>query len=142
MSLVEKQLKELMIDSMCEDEIQELNKQLSNRICKLRHERENKKSQELVGKCFKYLNSYSHGEDWWLYKKVIAACGEHVTCRLFQQTAKGEFILEESQRHASSNLGQEITSEEYDQAAIDFLNEAYEVIRDQPRPEEKDGEHC
>lgn len=29
------------------------------------------KIKKLIGKCFKYRNSYGQGEDWWMYIKVV-----------------------------------------------------------------------
>ncbi len=53
-------------------------KELREQIGKLREEEYEiekaeriKQNKGLVGKCFKYLNSYGSSEKWWLYTKVL-----------------------------------------------------------------------
>lgn len=68
-----------MDGSKLEGELQKLDK----RMGKLRTRRANIESRyldacarpklrKLVGKCFKYRNSYGSGESWWMYARVIS----------------------------------------------------------------------
>jgi hypothetical protein len=54
------------------------------------------KAQALVGKCFKYRNSYFFGRRrrGWIYKRIVAAAGEHVISDTFE--VQGETKLEVS----------------------------------------------
>ena len=45
---------------------------------KLLTEIENEEGKKLVGKCFKFRNSYGSGEKWWLYSKIVGADSEWV----------------------------------------------------------------
>jgi hypothetical protein len=69
------------------------------------------KAQALVGKCFKSRNSYSYGRRrrGWIYKRVIAAVGEHILSDTFeiQGETKVEIVfgeLDYVSRYANSNL--------------------------------------
>ncbi len=49
-----------------------LNK-LANEILKEEEKIAGEKAKHLIGKCYKYLNSYSGSEKWWLYVKIISS---------------------------------------------------------------------
>ena len=69
------------------------------------------KAQALVGKCFKSRNSYSYSRRrrGWIYKRVIAAVGEHILSDTFeiQGETKIEIVFSEIDyvsRYANSSL--------------------------------------
>ena len=47
------------------------------------------KLRKLIGRCFKYLNSYGSGEKWWLYVKVVSLNESDLSFRTveFQHTS-------------------------------------------------------
>src|SRR3990167_10109433 len=57
-----------------------------------------KKQQEtdnraLVGRHFKYRNSYSGSRQWWMYTKVLAVRGSKLMCHEFQTTCDGKIEI-------------------------------------------------
>ena len=48
-----------------------------------------KKRLPMVGKCFKFLNSYGSDKKWWLYIKVLRLDGVHFIYFMFEKTSSG-----------------------------------------------------
>ena len=48
----------------------------------------------LLGKCFRYRNSFSGDNHWWLYVKVIGAEDGYVVVHKFERRGNGEFLLD------------------------------------------------
>lgn len=75
-----------------------------------------KRNAALVGRCFRYRNSYScpePWEKWWLYVKVTGVRGNYLETFRFQDDLQGHIEIE-SQSWSSPNLvGEEITLEEF-----------------------------
>lgn len=57
-----------------EEKKKKLNK-LANEILKEEEQVASAVSKSLVGRCYKYHNSYSNQERWWMYLKVLTAKG-------------------------------------------------------------------
>jgi hypothetical protein len=74
-----------------------------------------KKNSSLVGRCFKYRNSYSApSKGWWLYAEVIGVEGSHFRYLTFQECENG-IITVETKEYGYSHLQQTaITKQEYD----------------------------
>lgn len=61
-----------------------------------------KRSATLVGKCFRYLNSYGSGDRWWLYARVISVGdGGYLTTFSFQTTCNDEIQIEPAKARLS-----------------------------------------
>lgn len=57
--------------------------------------------EKLLGKCFKYLNSYgSSRPSWWLYAKVTGTDGYWPRTLTFQVTCDREIIVKEKDTHS------------------------------------------
>lgn len=84
------------------------------------------RNSPLVGRYFKYRNTYGFGESWWLYLKVIGL--EDSAFRVVQ------FEITETGRHeacATSKMSldnwQSITLSEYAEAFSSFINSLVEL---------------
>lgn len=56
---------------------------------KIREQEDKQLAQEakaLVGKCFRYRNSYGSGESWWYYVEVIGSKENQLITETFQET--------------------------------------------------------
>ncbi len=53
------------------------------------------KAQALVGKCYKFRNSYWYGRrrKGWVYKRIIAAVGEHVLSDTFETQGENKYEI-------------------------------------------------
>lgn len=76
-------------------------------------------NREMVGKCFKYHNTYGGDRKWWLYAKVTKAGRYWPEAFTFQNTTRGfEVVIEKG---FSSNIGYiEISEAEYSRALAQF----------------------
>jgi hypothetical protein len=75
-----------------------------------------KANASLIGKCFKYRNSYSCPESdadyWWLYSKVVSVDGEWAQVLRFQTDRNGRVEFETCSTHVR-HLDQQIRSMEF-----------------------------
>ena len=76
------------------------------------------KAKALVGKCYKYLNSYGFKtRRWWSYKRVISYSKVNIYVDSFHQDAKGEVEIKyaeiDSSTYFSNRAWTEITEKEY-----------------------------
>ena len=83
---------------MKEDEVREKFKMVSdqyhllrNQVSNLDDKKRKEENQALIGKYFKFHNSYGSGEKWWLYAKVVYA-DSHYVHTIAIQTLPGEGI--------------------------------------------------
>jgi hypothetical protein len=84
--------------------------------------KEIKENNKLVGKCFKYLNSYSSpSEKWWLYKKIIKG-DKNLKSMEFEHTALDIYEVKMNHWTHSNSLFNhiEISSEEFNLAWLEF----------------------
>jgi len=100
---------------------QEIANREQRKLNDLRHEKEEliekPKREKMVGKCYKYLNSYGGDrERWWLYTKVVGLDGTMLKTLQFQTTTlydSGKAEIEE-ETHFSDMTGYiEITKDEW-----------------------------
>jgi hypothetical protein len=83
------------------------------------------RAKALLGKCFKYLNSYDANTKWWYYSKVIKIEDDSLIIDSFQEAADGkiEFVYNQSAylNHFSSSYIP-ISEEEYFKERKKLLN--------------------
>jgi hypothetical protein len=90
--------------------------------------------KKLVGKCYKYRNSYSQGERWWLYRKILRYVeGDQVDYLIgekFQTTINGssnwetDVIISGATVRMGLTEGYiEISEVEYQKARVAFMTE-------------------
>ena len=86
--------------------------------------------QNLVGKCYKYRNSYgSDCSGWWRYKKVTGIhSGSYVETIDFQETADHRFEIKISEYSPLSCMEEECTEEEWNNA-FDALMQKINQLR-------------
>ena len=86
-------------------------------------------NRKLVGKCFKYLNSYGgDSAKWWLYVRVTRG-GVSATCIEFQRTSMDIFEMRANHWFSKNDGHIEIPRVEYDAALRVYLREQKEAIK-------------
>lgn len=103
-----------------ESEIAKLREQLSEIDAADRRE----KNAPLVGKCFRYRNSYGGDvEKWWLYLKVLAVDEDgHLNCLTFETTSVGIVNIEpRTKYYGLSGDYRSIEAAEFDHAWRELL---------------------
>lgn len=113
-------------------ELKELERQrneVQSRIWEIENAENEKKSAALVGRYFKYHNSFGSGNRWWLYFKAVRVDGRCVVGPKFQRDSNGRFELEPD-AHVFNNMSgyTEIKAVEYVRARAKFLTELNEGI--------------
>jgi hypothetical protein len=93
---------------------------IASRLRAIERRKELRENRKLVGKCFKYHNSYGHGEKWWLYKRILDARGHAHT---FEKTSGNEFIARFGSGSYLSDNYLPITRAEFDKAWKGFRKE-------------------
>lgn len=82
-------------------------------------------SKPLVGQCFKYHNSYGHGEKWWLYAQIVEADGRWVKVISFQDDRQGRIEFENNKAHMANQFAaggyQRISRDEYQSAYTSLI---------------------
>ncbi len=68
----------------------------------------------LVGKCFKFSNSYGSGEKWWLYSRIVGVEGSYFKYLVFQECNLGKVTVETREYGYDSMQQVEITKKEFD----------------------------
>ena len=101
------------------------------------------KFEKLIGKCFKYKNSYScpdtENDYWYIYTKVTSieksdlyVSGENVLSNFkgvsFQKCKYGIITIESNKSTYVHCIGEEIPEEEYDKAKRALKNELYQIL--------------
>jgi hypothetical protein len=110
------------------DELKELERQRSKvqaRISAIQNAEDQRKSQALIGRCFKYDNSDGSGKRWWLYFKAVRADGRYVIGPKFEHVFgyADEYRLSANDQAFNHMQGyREITPGEYEVARTEFLN--------------------
>lgn len=89
-----------------------------NEIDKARRVKEN---ASLVGKCFKFENSFGCDRPpWWLYVKIIAGGDYWPTALSFENRSDGTFEVKKREAFSGVEHYTEITSLEFDEAKAEF----------------------
>ena len=74
------------------------------------------KNASVVGRYFKYHNSYGSGEDWWKYLKIVSE-GEYWPIGIaFQHTSRDSVEIETDKTVTSIGGWEEISQAEYENA--------------------------
>ncbi len=81
-----------------------------NRIEEAERDAENR---ALIGKCFKYRNSYSEGQKWWLYQRVVSVKGGMVNIFGFETDIRGKIEIYVEKHMWAHTLGQAISLGEF-----------------------------
>lgn len=80
--------------------------------------RENERKAQhklLLGKCFRFRNSYGSGEQWWLYARVDGVGGHWPMVFTFQVTSQDEIIVKcKDSSHVGGDSWFPITRREFD----------------------------
>lgn len=101
---------------------------LRNELYKLDQQRAEERNRKLVGKCFKYRNSYSApSAGWWLYAKVNRVEGSFCEAMQFEKTELGEFQIYPAKLFTSADNWQEIPFGEFVSEWKSFLAEINEL---------------
>jgi len=74
--------------------IVEAGRKAQQALNKLEEAMERAKFTKLIGKAFKYRNSYGHGESWWLYALITSVDGYFPKCIQFQKDCDGKTTIE------------------------------------------------
>lgn len=92
------------------------------------------KNVHLVGKCFKFSNSYGSGEKWWLYSRIVGVGGSYFKYFVFQECSDGKVIVE-TRKYGYDSLQQvEITRKEFDKQ--------FRLLLDKLKASIKDADFC
>lgn len=109
--------------------------ELANEICKIEDEAKFKELQKNEGKFYKYKNSYSTGDKWWLYTKVVSVIPPSETTRPSVKHIQFQLCGDDKtpdiklfQGFHGSSLDIEITEAEYEKAKCIFLNRVNEIL--------------
>ncbi len=92
-----------------ESELVEAIEKARDELSKIRSAAHAKQNMELIGRCFKYRNSYSlpegPGDYWWMFCKVTGVEGDALLILEFQTDKYGETSIKKDSR----NLGLEMS---------------------------------
>jgi hypothetical protein len=81
-----------------------------------------KLAERVIGKCFRYSNSYGHGSQWWLYGRVIGT-DEYGWFRMFQFEATDNGEMQIRTEHQRTHLNG------WDPIAANIFQEEWDAFR-------------
>lgn len=91
------------------------------------------KEKKLLGKCYKYRNSYSCPESekdyWWVYKQVVDIKPHNITSSCFQETRDGEFKFDKNKWFSVGLDHVPISKNEFEKAKQAFIKRLKEKIK-------------
>jgi hypothetical protein len=97
---------------------------LSNKIWEMQRKEKIARNNELIGKCYKYRNSYGSDTEWWLYSRVVSVDEDgYMLANSFQDDGEGRLEVRRSASFMPLGGEIEITEVEYLEASgvvIDF----------------------
>lgn len=93
-----------------------------NELDDLESRNKDKQNKKLIGKCYRYRNSYSSGDSWWLYAKITGVKDGWLNGWKFEKTTADRIEIWDTTIHRVDEY-QEITKEEFNQAWNELLNE-------------------
>lgn len=106
--------------------------EVNQQIWAIEHAKDEARSSAVVGRCFKYLNSYGSGDKWWLYFKAERFDGGQVIGPKFEHRTGGyggELIVEPLSHVFSHMQGYvEIDADEYEAALTDFVGAVTKAV--------------
>lgn len=87
------------------------------------------KNTPLIGKAFKYNNSYGSGESWWLYALIVRLDDNGwPICLIFQATSDSRHECWTENRYSLDSYAEEISMDEYIRARDEFLGSVAETL--------------
>lgn len=92
--------------------------QLMSKIRRIESATETAAANKKLGKCYRYENSYSGGEHWWLYRRVTEVTKDGwLKAFDFQHCSDGRIEIRHDHLHIGiSNLGEPITHKQFKHA--------------------------
>lgn len=106
-----------------ENELRKIAANVMNKLREVEDKRRIKELRPLIGKCFRYRNSYGHGENWWLYIKVIGLKSTWLKVFFFEKTCYEEWKIKYDDIRSSMEGYEQISTEEFNQAWHECLTE-------------------
>jgi len=103
-------------------ELEEREREIRTELYRLRGIETQERNRSLVGRCFKYRNSYSCPEKpsdyWWMYTKVMKLKGANIICWQFQTDRDGKIEIEFARSYYNHMVGDqvEISESEFNKA--------------------------
>jgi len=68
---------------------------INSRIWEIKREENNERNQKLIGKCYRYRNSFGNeNEGWWLYIRVLEIEDGNLIVHRFQTDRNGRIEIE------------------------------------------------
>jgi hypothetical protein len=100
-----------------EDELKKIIAEARNQLDTIESKRIGAINKRLLGKCYRFRNSYSSDSKWWLYLKCVSVNGRELTTIQFEKDCYGKIeITQEKFRFSLSDSYQEITQDHFEQA--------------------------
>ena len=96
---------------------------------KIEEKEDTKKNLPLVGRCFKFKNSYGSGDSWWLYSEVLGVEGGFFKYLTFQECTHGKISVELREYGYDSLRQTEITKQEFDKQFRLLLDKLEELCQ-------------
>jgi hypothetical protein len=93
----------------------------------------NEANEKLIGKCYRYRNSYGSGDKWWLYK-IVTGIGDYWPIGTsFQKTSNGTLEIREKETMPGlPESYEEISRDEYNKQwrafCADFLGTNHDPL--------------
>ena len=107
-------------------EIREQIKPLLDELNLLEREEKERETKGLIGRCFKYHNSYScpksDADKWWIYRRITGVDGGSLHSTSFQIDIDGKIEIEVTDTFNSVTGWQEVSESEYQNAWADILH--------------------
>lgn len=104
------------------DDLKQLSRQINGELRRREFGSRYNERVKLIGKCFKYANSYGNGSDqWWLYTKVTGVSDNGDMAGIsFQDDGNGRLTVE-TKYVSPTSLQTPISHDEWTTAFADFL---------------------
>ena len=105
------------------DELQAIIGPAQHELNEIEAKERDEKNALVVGKCYKYRNSYGSGKKWWLYTKVLRVVDGGLVVHQFQTDSRGQMKAtpEADIFHYLSPEYQEIQQMEFSERWSDFV---------------------
>jgi hypothetical protein len=102
---------------------------IAEKIYDLETEKRISENRGLIGKCFKYRNTYGQGRSWWLYLKVVAINEEgSLHADSFEDDGEGKVEIVKDKYFCQIGGYIEISSSEYSDAADAVLTKIIPML--------------
>lgn len=105
------------------EELQAKRAEIQSRIWEIERAENEAACRELIGKCFRFCNSYGSGDDWWLYVKIIDVEDGNLIAHRFETCSHGTMQAQPRTALWPHNLESgytEIDASEFNAAWVEF----------------------